>query len=119
MRLAAAAAFLALCSPGSAGTTPNLVAKVVLASAEPQCSGTTCAQPARLVVVRFTNGAGVLRSAKTDTVGVLRTRIPAGTYRVSTARTESDPEARITPSHITIRNGSVTRVTFVYRVGTP
>lgn len=121
MRSSAAVAVLAfaICVPALAGTTPNLVGKVVLASAEPHCNGTTCAQPARLIVVRFTNRAGVVRAVKTDKAGLLRTRIPAGTYRISTTRTESDPESRITPSQLTIRTGSVTRVTLVYRVGTP
>jgi hypothetical protein len=106
-------------APAAAATAPTLVAHVVLAAPEPQCGPTTCAQPARGIVVRFRSGAGRVRSATTDKAGTLRAALPPGTYAVSTARTEEDPEATISPRRVVVRRAAVTRLTFLYRPGTP
>lgn len=98
---------------------PLVVGHVTLQAPEPRCGKAGCVTPAAHLVLRFRTVRGVVVNVRTNPRGDFRIRLAPGTYRVSTRATEDSPEAPLTPARIVVRRGTMPRIVFVYRPGSP
>jgi hypothetical protein len=106
--LAVTAAAVALPVGAVPATSPTLVARVILAAPEPQCT-TTCVTPATRVRLVLAHGTRSVLG-RTDPKGGLRLSLTPGTWTV-----RSPDGASVSPSRVVIARGTVTRVTLRYR----
>lgn len=114
MRLAAAALVALVCAVAApAATAPTLVGRVTVVAAEMQCGESGCGEPFAPVVLRFTNGRGVVRLVTTNAKGALRAWLPAGSYSVSAPAYRN---AGLTPTHVVLQKATTKKVGFIIRI---
>jgi hypothetical protein len=113
--IALAGAVLALSAglAAAGGTRTSVTGHVYLAAPEPQCSGSTCATPARFVTLRLRSAGGVDHIVRTDKYGAFKLALAPGPYAVSAV---SDSRPAVTPAHAVVRQSATQRLTFLYRL---
>jgi hypothetical protein len=111
------ATLVAIGAPSALPSGPlgDLHGTVVRGPITPVCRlGVSCDAPAANVVLTFT-GAGVVRVTHTNSYGVYRVELPAGTYSV---RTSSSAFGRIPlPATVRVRGGQSGKVNFMIDTG--